>query len=155
MGFNESYKHLEKLCSEVMNAERGVSAYIDAMENTPRGASLVSGWSDDLKELKHYRWIRNRIAHDPGCTEQNMTKPVDAMWVDRFYSRIMNQTDPLALYYKALKPRPASKQTQAPKHTYPQQSANEENTSQKALGFLVFLLGIILIVAAMYLFSKI
>ena len=102
MGFMDSYKRLEKLCGEVMNDDHRVSAYIDAMTNTPRGAMVVKGWEEDLKQLKHYRWMRNQIAHNPECTEKTMCKPSDAQWVDGFYDRIMKQTDPLAMYRKAL-----------------------------------------------------
>ena len=63
MSFIESYKHLDKICGEVLNDDRRISAYIDEMKNTPRGSYLVRGWDDDLKQLKHYRWIRNQIAH--------------------------------------------------------------------------------------------
>lgn len=59
-----SYKHLEKLCGEIMRDERRVSAYIDEMTCTPFGPSLVAGWNNDLKKLKHYRHIRNLIAHE-------------------------------------------------------------------------------------------
>ena len=38
MSFTESYKQLEKLCGEIMNDDRRVSAYIDEMINTPRGS---------------------------------------------------------------------------------------------------------------------
>ena len=65
MGFIDSYKHLEKLCGEILNDERKVSAYIDEMINTPRGVCLVRGWNEDLKKLKHYRWVRNQIVHEP------------------------------------------------------------------------------------------
>ena len=42
MGFIESYKHLEKLCGEVLNDDRRISAYIDEMINTPRGSLKMS-----------------------------------------------------------------------------------------------------------------
>ena len=61
----------------------------------------MSGWRDDLEQLKHYRWVRNQIAHEPGCTEENMCEARDTQWLMDFYGRIMNQTDPLALYRKA------------------------------------------------------
>ena len=72
MGFIDSYKHLEKLCGEVLNDDRRVSAYIDEMLRTPRGSYYVRTWDEDLKNLKHYRWVRNQISHEPGCTEQNV-----------------------------------------------------------------------------------
>lgn len=43
MSFMNSYKHLEKLCGEIMRDERRVSAYIDEMTCTPFGPSLVAG----------------------------------------------------------------------------------------------------------------
>lgn len=111
MGFIESYKYLEKLCGEVLSDERRISAYIDEMINTPYGSHIVDGWNNDLKQLKHYRWIRNQISHEPGCTEENMCNPGDTEWINNFYSRIMNQTDPLALYAKATKARRVNNQS--------------------------------------------
>ena len=66
MGFHESYKRLEKLCGEVLNDNRRISAYIDLMSHIPRGPIFVIGWNNDLKQLKHYRWIRTLIDHEPG-----------------------------------------------------------------------------------------
>lgn len=103
MGFIDSYKHLEKLCGEIFDCERKISAYIDEMKETPQGAFVVKHWDDDLKKLIHYRSIRNKIVHELNCTEENMCEPDDAIWLDDFYSRIMNQTDPLSLYNKANK----------------------------------------------------
>ena len=105
MGFLDSYKHLEKICGEIMKDERKVSAYIEEMQKISRGPYYVKGWSDDLKQLKHYRWIRNQIVHEPACTEATMCAPEDTVWLDSFYRRILEQTDPLTLYYKAVKAR--------------------------------------------------
>ena len=109
MGFIDSYKRLEKLCGEILNDERKVSAYIDEMKNTPRGSYLVTGWDADLKKLKNYRWERNQNVHEPGCTAENMCRPEDALLLDNFYSRIMNQSYPLSLYYKAASSYPQQK----------------------------------------------
>ena len=56
--------------------KHGVSLYIDEMINTPVGSRYVKSWNEDLKQLKHYRWVRNQIVHEPGCTETNMCNPV-------------------------------------------------------------------------------
>ena len=115
MGFMDAYKRLEKLCWDALDDDRGVSAYIDKMLNIPRGASAVDTWNADLKQLKHYRWLRNQIAHNPDCTEENMCSPADEKWLKDFYKRIMEQTDPLALYRKATarkKPTPKPKPQQ-------------------------------------------
>ena len=105
MGFIDSYKHLEKLCGEVLNDDRRVSAYIDEMLRTPRGSYYVRTWDEDLKNLKHYRWVRNKISHEPDCTEENMCEYGDEQWIIAFYNRIMKQTDPLALYHTEMKRR--------------------------------------------------
>lgn len=156
MGFMESYKHLEKICGEVLNDDRRVSAYIDEMTKTPVGSYYVRGWDDDLKQLKHYRWVRNRIVHEPDCSEQSMCQPSDTVWLDNFYLRVMNQTDPLALYSKATKPRPAQKTAQAhkpdsPACTYSQPTANQRKSSQTLTGCLVFLIVTLFAVAAILL----
>ena len=72
MGFIDSYKHLEKLCGDMLQTQHGVSAYIAEMESTPNGSYRVQGWVEDLKCLKHYRWVRNQIVHDPNSSEENM-----------------------------------------------------------------------------------
>lgn len=155
MGFIDSYKHLEKLCGEVLNDERKLSAYIDEMISKPRGSYLVRGWDDDLKQLKHYRWIRNQIAHEPGCSEDNMCNLEDANWLDNFYGRIMNQTDPLTLYDKATKPQPVVKKPQVykpvqPNYTYPVQRQKQ----RKPVGWFVVLLILAAIVAMIFILKS-
>lgn len=150
MSFIESYKHLDKICGEVLNDDRRISAYIDEMINTPRGSYLVRGWDDDLKQLKHYRWVRNQIAHEPNCTEENMCEYGDAKWIDDFYDRIMNQSDPLAMYRKTTKPQTAAKpkqQCQSPQlqYTYLVQPVSSKKKVRKATGWIVLLIIAVLI----------
>ena len=149
MSFIDSYKRLEKLCSEIYNDNHGVSSYIDEMIITPIGARYVSGWDDDLKQLKHYRWVRNQIVHDPGCTEENMCEYGDAQWLENFRSRIMSANDPLAQYRKARNPQPTQRprQTHAPEprnYTYPQRTS----TPQRSAGCLTYIIGVLLVIAA-------
>ncbi len=110
MSFMYNYKRLEQLCNDLLNDDRGVSAYIDRMSDNPGGTRFVKGWRDDLKQLKHYRWIRNQIAHEPICSEAEMCDSDDIEWIVNFYNRIINQNDPLASYRQATakpeKPKP-------------------------------------------------
>mgnify|MGYP000030091172 CR=1 FL=1 len=89
MEFMNAYKHLEKLCGDLLNDERRISAYIDEMAKISDGTSKVYNWDNDLKKLKHYRWIRNQIVHEPDCQEDNMCHPDDVAWLNNFYSRII------------------------------------------------------------------
>lgn len=156
MGFIESYKHLEKICGEIMNDDRRLSAYIDEMLRKPNSAFYVNGWNDDLKQLKHYRWVRNQIAHEPGCTEQNMCEPSDTIWLDNFYARIMNQTDPLALYYQATKHQaqhPSQMQNQvqiydtSTSNTYNRTYNHNKKNTHKPVGYITFIVCALFIAA--------
>lgn len=137
MGFIQAYKRLEKLCGEVLDDERKIGAYIDEMKNLPQGGYLVQGWDDDFKKLKHYRWVRNQIAHDPDCTEENMCDSNDTQWILAFYARIMNQTDPLTLYRKATQ----SQQKPLAHHVEPQyhqqRHDNNHDTAKNEMGCLM------------------
>jgi len=147
MGFMDSYKRLEKLCGEVMGDDRCVAAYIDEMYNTPRGASLVRGWEDDLRKLKHYKRVRNRISHDPDCTEKNMCKTTDIQWIENFHDRIMKQTDPLALYRKATQRKKAAAQKNASLSRNQQTIRKDRDEFDGRATFLGFVLTILLLFA--------
>ncbi len=121
MSFMTSYKKLEQLCRDITGEDRPVSAYIEEMKNTTLGSRYVPGWDDDLKKLKYYRWVRNQIVHETGKTEENMCTSLDVVWIDNFYNRILNQTDPLALYHQAMTQRNQKKtgaSKEASKETY-------------------------------------
>ena len=145
MSFIEAYKHLEKLCGEVLDDDRRISAYIDEMINKPRGQYIISGWNEDLKKLKHYRWVRNKITHEPDCTEENMCEPNDTVWLQNFYSRIMNQTDPLTLYAKA------TNQNRLSQYNNKTHSIPYTNTNRKKTGFLAVLAYLAIVAAVIFL----
>ena len=140
MEFMVAYKRLEKICGDVLGDDRRVSAYIDEMVNSPRGGDWVDGWYNDLKQLKHYRWVRNRIVHDPGCTEENMCQPGDVKWINGFYNRILNQTDPLALYHKATRRYTASKSANRPASVTQRTSNRGKNAFLQGVIWVLILL---------------
>lgn len=153
MSFMYNYKRLEQLCNDLLSEDRGVSAYIDRMSDNPGGTRYVKGWRDDLKQLKHYRWIRNQIAHEPNCSESEMCDSDDIEWIVNFYNRIINQNDPLALYRQATtkpeKPKPVKtlkpvktttksekpKSTMALKPTVENKQINTEISKQENLKY--------------------
>ena len=157
MSFIESYKHLDKICGEMFETQYGVSAYIEEMINTPRGSYLVKGWDDDLKQLKHYRWVRNQIVHELDCYEETMCEAGDDEWLEDYYDRIMNQSDPLAMYRKATRPQPVAKPKQSyqspqPQHTYSKQPSQPKHKSKKVVRWIVF--SIIVAIVLLYLVLK-
>ena len=146
MSFIDSYKRLEKLCSEIYDDNHGVSSYIDEMINNPIGSRYVRGWDEDLKHLKHYRWVRNQIVHEPDCSEENMCEYGDSEWLNDFHSRIMSGNDPLALYRKARNPRVTQKpkETQTNEYTYPKYN---QRSAPRTTGCLTYLIGVLLVIA--------
>lgn len=163
MSFNESYKRLEKLCNEIYGDNYGISRYIEEMKNTPSGSRYVGEWNEDFKQLNHYRWVRNQIAHVPGCTEENMCELSDTQWLDDFHARLMSSNDPLTKYrkarhniYKEQKAVPQYKEQKAVPQNYKhiQQTIDFEEPAQKAVGLriaiaciLVFIVSIIAVTA--------
>ena len=149
MGFINSYKRLEKLCNEIYDSNHGISAYIDDMARLTSASFYVFNWNAPAPVtslgLKHYRWIRNQIAHEPNCTEENMCEYGDAQWIDDFYDRIMNQSDPLAMYRKATRPQPAATpkqhgQSSQLQYTYLVQPVFSKKKGRKAAGWIVLLI---------------
>lgn len=110
MGFMESYKYLDNLCKDMNGI--GITGYIKDMEQELNGEFYVAGWKKDYMQLKHYRYIRNQIAHENYADEKDMCSAKDIAWLDEFYRRIMGQTDPLALCYKKTRFRSTPKLTE-------------------------------------------
>ena len=148
---------LIKICGEMFETQYGVSAYIEEMLNNPHGSFFVRGWENDLEQLKHYRWIRNQIVHEPDCYEETMCEAGDDEWLDEFYERIINQTDPLAMYRKATRPQPAAKSAQNHEpaklqYTYSKQPNRPKHKSKKVVRWIVF--SIIVAIVLLYLVLK-
>ena len=122
MGFLQTYKRLDNLCRDMNGI--GVTGYLRDMDERPAGRSRVPGWMDDYRRLKQYRHLRNRIVHENDADEAELCAGGDAAWLEDFYQRILERTDPLALYYssrvqKAV-PRPAQRQERRPRGFAPE-----------------------------------
>ena len=93
------FKKLDNLCKDLLSSEKGVTSYIEEMENTPLSKQmLVSDFDETYKMLKHVRWIRNDIAHGNGNSE---CEQEDIDFVCDFYKKILSRTDPFAIIRKA------------------------------------------------------
>lgn len=150
MGFLSAYKHLDNLCRDINGV--GVSGYISDMEKKPDGNLKVANWKNDYQKLKQYRHIRNQIAHETYADESNMCTETDAVWVEGFYSRIMTQTDPLALYRKATEQVSVKKKTD---NTVNMQNVRESTKSSSNnfsrsynVGWIVAIIVAIIVVTA-------
>ena len=100
--FQEEYKRLDRLCKDYLSSTEGVSEYIRQMESTPwSNRRYVFTWEDDYKQLKHIRWVRNQLAHEVGTLNSDICTADDLDWVQSFYNRIMDGSDPFTVIRKA------------------------------------------------------
>ena len=98
--FLDIYKKLDELCRQTLSSDRGVSEYIDQMNNERQGYR-IAGWQGDYKQLKKMRWIRNCLVHESDSFEDNPVNIEDIEWLHTFYHRIMECTDPFSLLYQS------------------------------------------------------
>ena len=143
MSFLTSYKRLDNLCKDLFRSEKGVAAYINNMEQLNYSYFKSENFDYDYKTLKHYRHIRNQIAHENYADEDNMCNENDVMWIENFHQRILNQTDPIAQYYKASKERQQPVKVQKTKQREKPHAANKKTSNKLTIIAAVFLIAIV------------
>ena len=98
--FQEEYKKLDALCKDMLDSETGVTEYINQMELIPpKDQALVYCFAEDYKNLKHYRWVRNKLAHEVGAIDEVLCDDEDVEWIVEFTSRIKSGRDPFSVIY--------------------------------------------------------
>ena len=157
--FFEDYKKLDKLCGEMFGCGNGISEYISRMEKTARGPRLVPTWKTDLYKLKKIRSVRNKIAHE--ASRSTISSIEDISFAKSFYTRMMKQRDPLSELKRVKQERGGRSQNakynrgniryenNAKKHT----SGNEKRES-KSTDVILFLLGMVILISAAYVFIR-
>ena len=92
--FLEEYKYVDAICRDMLGAEKGVTAYIEQLDETPVTVRYwITEWNNEYRQLKHIRWLRNQIAHSTGfvdCTQSDLD------WLKDFHNRLLTQQDLLA-----------------------------------------------------------
>lgn len=91
--FLEEYKELDILIRDYLNSDSGVTAYIMALESMPSDKQFL--YVEDLKMLKHLRWLRNKLAHETDSMNLDLCTKEDIDDVRKYYEKIINIRDPL------------------------------------------------------------
>ena len=92
--FLEEYKYVDAICRDMLGAEKGVTAYIEQLDETPMTVRYwITEWNDEYRQLKHIRWLRNQIVHSTGNVECTQS---DLDWLKDFHNRLLTQQDLLA-----------------------------------------------------------
>lgn len=98
--FFDEYKRLDKLCSDMYGkSSGGVTSYINDMESVSSSdAQKILDWHSTYNKLKSLRHIRNQMAHGEGSFDDYVCSYDDIEWLRDFRNKIMNVSDPLAIY---------------------------------------------------------
>lgn len=98
--FLAAYKRLDELCKQILSSEKGITEYINQMDNQPYGKNVVRTWNSDYKQLKRMRYIRNQLVHEVNSFENQMFEESDIRWLEDYYERIIKQEDSFAILRK-------------------------------------------------------
>ncbi len=133
MNFMFAYKRLDKLCKECYGSETGISTYISLMERSYNNRYKCIEWEIIYNTLKHYRYMRNQISHNPDVDESDICTATDIVWIEDYYNRIINQTDALAIYRQREIAEKNQRETtrKAEKDRRENLQENQEQTTQK------------------------
>ncbi len=97
--FFEKYKEVDTYCREKQNLENGIKEYIDAMYDFRREGRQIQGWFEYLQMLKELKQMRNDYAHEVGAFYNLKCSDRDFNNLQRFYTDLKNESDPLSLLY--------------------------------------------------------
>ena len=131
IGLLEEYKYVDAICRDMLGAEKGVSAYIDQLDETAMTVRYwIAEWNDEYRQLKHIRWLRNQIAHSTEYVECTQS---DLDWLKGFHNRLLTQQDLLAKAHRVIQESQIQNQQQQAKTILaaaPKQGANVLSSSR-------------------------
>ena len=154
--FFDEFKALDNLCRDIygesIDKKLGVTLYLEDMDrNAYQGAFKVSSWISDYNLLKSARNMRNELAHSRNSMMVDICSQEDIDFVRSFRTRILHQSDPIALLRKQpTRPRLAStsqpQQHQQPNYTY----TNPQKTPTGCFGVVASFLVVVACVIAFF-----
>ena len=112
--FFDEFKALDNLCRDIygesVDNKLGVTLYLEDMNRKSyQGAFNVSDWMSDYTQLKNARNMRNELAHSRNSMTVDICSQEDIDFIRSFRTRILNQTDPIAMLRKqSTQSRPSS-----------------------------------------------
>ena len=109
----DEYKYVDAICRDMFGTKKGVSAYIEQLDETPMTVRYwITEWNDEYRQLKHIRWLRNQIVHSTGYVECTQS---DLDWLKGFHNRLLTQQDLLAKAHRVIKESQIQRQQQLAK----------------------------------------
>lgn len=109
----EEYKYVDVICRDMLGAEKGVTAYIEQLDETPMTVRYwITEWNNEYRQLKHIRWLRNQIVHSTRNVECTQS---DLDWLKDFHNRLLTQQDLLAKARRVIQESQIQRQQQLAK----------------------------------------
>ena len=155
--FLDEYKYVDKICREMFGTEKGVTTYIEQLDETPMTVRYwITEWNNEYRQLKHIRWLRNQIVHSTGNVECTQS---DLDWLKDFHNRLLTQQDLLAKAHRVIKESQIQRQQQQAKTiaaAAPKYGANVFGSSSRprkswiliaVIAALVMLIGLLIWIA--------
>ena len=152
--FLEEYKLLDNLCRDIYGTtpdnKLGVTLYLEDMDRKGNHGSIkIPEWTSDYNHLKNIRNARNELVHSRNSISYDICSQYDIDFIRSFKTRILNQTDPIALLRKQTSKThtPYYQQGYNPQPTY-SQPQNTHNVSRGTHAGCLSIIALFLIVAA-------
>lgn len=150
----DEYKSVDRICKDIYNSDKGVTTYIDNMSEVSQWESMIiPQWEETLFALKRIRKLRNEMAHEEGAFEYADGTQGDLDWLKQFHNSLLNQTDPLCMFYQknkeqqeALKKKNISTSTKANENIIDETDSNQVDIG---VGVLVVVLVFAIMTAAL------
>lgn len=96
--FYEEFLRLDRLIIMVYQVQDGVSDYIKQMASVSSTYAMgITGWISDMEQLYRFRSVRNALAQSTDAFKEPLCDQGDIDWMKKFYQRIIDRKDPLAL----------------------------------------------------------
>ena len=96
--FFDLFTKVDKLCIDIYQNEHGLADYVEDMRSISTcTVEEIPDWGADLFQLITLRNIRNSLINTPGAFSEEVCTQEQVDWLERFYQRIMDRQDPLAL----------------------------------------------------------
>ena len=153
--FFDEFKALDNLCRDIygesIDKKLGVTLYLEDMDQKAyQGALKVSNWTSDYNHLKLARNIRNELAHSRNSMAVDICSEEDIDFIRSFRTRILNQTDPIAMLRKNSSP-PRISSTSKPKQQ-PQPNYTYTNPQKTPTGCFSIVAAFLVVVACVIAF---
>ena len=98
MEFMDLYKSVDNSIKKILGTDKGITEYINILELKAQGSKSAPEIRQDLKMLKHLRWVRNKLAHEVDYGTQ-ILEAGDGEWLESFQKRMRKGKLPVRLTF--------------------------------------------------------